>query len=556
MTLKHRIIFLFLPVILSLVAKAQDPLIDILQKELIREFSEYNKQEVPVYFLSYRVTERATAQLAATNGSIETNAQNFSRNLTVVVRVGSPEMDNYHALKNTQSPVAQTSWMAIENGEKEIRQLLWGTTNTAYFDAVQRFTRVKGTQSVNLPQEDKSPDYSTGPGVRYYEAPLKYPVDKAMAEKLADKLRLYSRSFSSGRNITNSSVILQVNYERTYFVSSEGSAITENLPKVNLTVYGTALAEDGMEMPFYKSYYAPDINGLPQDKAILSDIESLSGKLGELVKAPLIEPYAGPALMSGEVTGVFFHEIFGHRVEAARMKNDNDAQTFKNKVGQQVLNSHLSVIFDPTISEYRGLKLSGAYDYDDEGTNSQKVVVVNKGILSDFLTSRTPIANFPKSNGHGRAGVGMSPVSRQSNLIVESDKLYSETELRKVFLEEVKKQNLDFGIFFKTVTGGLTMTGRDMPNAFNITPIEVYKVYCDGRPDELIRGINLIGTPLAMFSEIEAAGGPWGVFNGNCGAESGSVPVASVCPMVFVKKIEIQKKSKSNITKPILDKPY
>jgi predicted Zn-dependent protease len=89
-----------------------------------------------------------------------------------------------------------------------------------------------------------------------------------------------------------------------------------------------------------------------------------------------------------------------------------------------------------------------------------------------------------------------------------------------------------------------------------VTPLDVWRIYADGRPDEMVRGINLVGTPLAMFSEIEAVGGDYGVFNGTCGAESGGVPVASVCPMMFVKKIEIQKKAKSTNTNPILDRPF
>jgi TldD protein len=279
-------------------------------------------------------------------------------------------------------------------------------------------------------------------------------------------------------------------------------------------------------------------------------------KLEELKLAPVVDPYNGPALLSGEATGVFFHEIFGHRIEAARMKSDNDAQTFKNKVGQQVLSKNISVIFDPTISDYKGFKLSGSYSYDDEGVKSQRVEVVKKGVLTNFLTNRTPIKGFEQSNGHGRGQIGYIPVARQSNLIVESDQILSESDLRKSFVEELKKQNLTFGYYFKSVSGGFTMTSRIMPNAFNVTPLEVYRVYADGTADELVRGINLVGTPLAMFSEIEAVGGELGHFVGTCGAESGGVPVSSICPMMMVKKIEIQKKQKSGNTKPILDRPF
>jgi TldD protein len=556
MKLKSAFFFLLCLTFLYSGISGQEPLLDILQKELNREFIELNKQEIPVYFMSYRVTEKTLTELSASFGCVDFNAQTNTRQLTVMVRIGSPELDNYHELKNAPPPYSQSYWLPVENGEEAIRQILWQASNNTYFQALQRYTQIKGTLSVNVPQEDKSSDFSVSGEVKFSTPALKNPVDKTMLEKLLNKIRLYSKIFNLNKEITSSSVRLQVNYERHYFVSSEGSAIAENFPQINLSVSGQILSDDGMEMPLYKSYFATKIDQLPQDKMITRDIEELVKKLGELKQAPVVDPYSGPALLSGEATGVFFHEIFGHRVEASRMKSESDAQTFKNKVGQQVLNKNLSVTFDPTIRELKGYILSGSFEYDDEGMKSQKVTVVNKGILTDFLTNRTPIKGFQKSNGHGRANIGLNPVSRQSNLIVDSDQLLSEGDLRKLFIEEVKKQNLEFGFYFKTVSGGFTMTNRIQPNAFNVTPLEVYKVYSDGRPDELVRGINLVGTPLAMFSEIEAVGGSYGLFVGTCGAESGGVPVSSVCPMMFVKKIEIQKKPKSNNTKPILEKPF
>jgi len=536
---------------------AQDPLLDILEKELNREFAELKKQEIPAYFLSYRVGEQSTVDIAGSFGVLERVGHNATRQLTTMMRVGSPELDNFHEIKGANPFMSvNRPQLPIDNNEDAIRQILWQTTNENYFQAVQRLTQVKGSNAVSAPSEDKSPDFVSGTAVQYSEAALKTALDKASEEKLKNKIRLYSKAFAESKEIANSSVRLTIVNGRDYFVSSEGSKIVENHPHINLSVSGNVLADDGMELPLYKSYYATDLKDLPKDEKILADIAILIKTLEKLKTAPVVDPYSGPALLSGEATGVFFHEIFGHRVEAARMKSENDAQTFKSKVGQQVLNKNLSVIFDPTLTTYKGYKLSGSYDYDDEGMKGQRVNVVSKGVLTDFLTNRTPIKGFAKSNGHGRAQNGLQPVSRQSNLIVESDQLFSESELRTQFVNELKKQNLEFGFFFNTVSGGFTSTGRIQPNAFNVTPLEVYKVYSDGKPDELVRGINLVGTPLAMFSEIEAVGGELGLFTGTCGAESGGVPVSSVCPMMFVKKIEIQKKQKSANTKPILDRPF
>jgi len=105
------------------------------------------------------------------------------------------------------------------------------------------------------------------------------------------------------------------------------------------------------------------------------------------------------------------------------------------------------------------------------------------------------------------------------------------------------------------VVGGFTTTGRYRPNSFNVTPTEVYRIYVDGRPDELVRGVDLVGTPLAMFSQIECTGNDYAVFTGMCGAESGSIPVTAISPSLLVRTVEVQKKPKSQAAPPLLPKP-
>ena len=277
--------------------------------------------------------------------------------------------------------------------------------------------------------------------------------------------------------------------------------------------------------------------------------------LSALKKAPVVEAFTGPAILSSEAAGVFFHEIFGHRVEGSRLKQESDAQTFKKKIGERVLPKHLSVVFDPTAQYYQKKPLIGNYKYDDEGILAQKVEVVRNGILKNFLMSRTPIEGFAHSNGHGRAQIGAAPISRQSNLMVESTQKFSQDELIKKLRKEAKAQGKAYAYYFKDVSGGFTNTSRYSPNAFNVTPLVVYRIYTDGRPDELVRGVDLVGTPLSMFSQIEACGNDYAIFNGTCGAESGPIPVSCVSPALFVKQIETQKRAKSQSQPPYMAKP-
>jgi predicted Zn-dependent protease len=271
--------------------------------------------------------------------------------------------------------------------------------------------------------------------------------------------------------------------------------------------------------------------------------------------APMMESYSGPAILSGRASGVFFHEIFGHRVEGQRTKNSTDAQTFKKKLGEPVLAKEFSVYLDPTLRRLGGTDLAGHYAYDNQGVKARRVDVVENGVFKTFLMSRTPIDGVPQSNGHGRAQVGLSPVARQSNLVVSVAPSAVQPDLKKLLIAEVQKQGLPYGLLFDDIEGGFTFTGRTVPNAFNVLPLVVYRIYADGH-EELVRGADLIGTPLTTFSKITAADNHIAVFNGVCGAESGGVPVSAASPGIFVTQIEVQKKAKSQERIPILPAPF
>ena len=201
------------------------------------------------------------------------------------------------------------------------------------------------------------------------------------------------------------------------------------------------------------------------------------------------------------------------------------------------------------------MKLAGFYEYDNEGSPAQRVAVIQDGILKNFLMSRMPIKDFSVSNGHGRNQPGLMPTGRQGNLIVTSTKSVPEADLRQKLIEEVKKQGKPYGLYFDDIQGGFTLTTRSLPQAFQVLPVIVYRVYADGRPDELVRGVDIVGTPLAALTRIVTTGDQQHVFNGVCGAESGSVPVSAVAPAMLFSEMEVQKRAHSHERPPILPPP-
>jgi predicted Zn-dependent protease len=428
-------------------------------------------------------------------------------------------------------------------------------TDQAHKNAVERHEKVKSNMAVKVREEDASDDYTPQPAVRYFEAALPDNYLNFNRAEWEKKLKRYSAVFKQWDDVTDGWATISTQIVRKYYVSSEGAEIAHNTVYVHLNINASVKAADGMELPLYHSWFASSMEHLPSDREVLREAERMIAKLKALKQAPVVDAFSGPALLSSEAAGVFFHEIFGHRMEGQRMRSEADGQTFKNKVGEAVLPPFLTVYMDPTIRRYGGVDINGHYLYDDEGVKSEKVTLVENGILKNFLMSRVPLEGFPASNGHGRAAAGMNPVARQSNLIIETAQSKSKKELEQALKAELKRQSKEYGYYFAAVTGGFTQTGRYSPNAFNVTPTEVYRVYADNRPDELVRGVDLVGTPLAMFSQIDATGGDYGYFTGVCGAESGQVQVSCVAPMIFVKQIEIQKQAKSQSTPPLLKKP-
>jgi predicted Zn-dependent protease len=537
-------------------AWAQDPLTAILKTEIERNHRLLKEQPVPAYYMNYRVHDTETYLIRGALGALTQSNYSHRRQYAHGMRVGDHKTDNRgQAGGNSFSFMGSGNQLILENDPLTIRTVLWEQTDQVYKNAVQEYEKLKANKAVKTASEDQSDDFSVEKAEKYYEKPVQLKDFKFNAKEWEEKVKKYSKAFADNKDILIGEAILQIEIIRKYFVDSDGAEIVENHPAFRLFLQTTAMADDGMELPLHKSYFARDPKDLPSDAQALADVAEMSRMTSALKKAPIVESFSGPAILTAEAAGVFFHEIFGHRIEGARLKQEQDAQTFKKKIGEQVLPKDFTVLFDPQLKKHEKTPLNGSYVFDDEGVRGQKVVIVKDGILQSFLMSRTPIEGFPNSNGHGRGVLAMNPVTRQSNMIITSSNPKSEKALRALLIEEINRSEHAYGYLFGQVSGGFTQTGRYSPNVFNVTPLVVYRIYADGRPDELVRGVNLVGTPLAMFSQIEACGDDYAVFNGMCGAESGTVPVACVSPSLYVKRVETQKKINRAIQPPLLERP-
>lgn len=528
-------------------------LLDVLSQELERNFAALKqKGDPPPYFLSYAVTERQGITLSASLGALTSLDQQHTRLLDVSLRVGSPKLDNYHRLPGERAQFTAAMPLPIEDQPAAIKQRLWRETDRCYRQAVERFMKVRAQRQVKVAEEDASDDFSLEEPSIYIQPPVKFAVD---AERWAELARRWSAEFNRWPQILTSQIAIGLQRETRYLVNSEGTRLQHGRGFARILISARAKAADGMDLALNEAFDAEDPGRLPGDETVRQTIERMAQDLLALLRAPLAEPFAGPAILSGRAAAVFFHEIFGHRIEGHRQKDESEGQTFAKSLGARVLPEFISVTFDPTRRQFQGTDLNGYYLYDDEGVKARPVKVVENGILKTFLLSRSPVRGIAHSNGHGRRAPGFEVVSRQSNMFVESARTVSEQRLRAMLIEEIRRQNKPYGLYFREVVGGLTTTARAGVQAFKVIPVIVYRVYADGRPDELVRGADIVGTPLASFGRILATSDRYEVFNGYCGAESGNIPVAAVAPAVLVSEIEIQKAEKSLDRPPLLPPP-
>ncbi|MGA2673563.1 MAG: metallopeptidase TldD-related protein [Terracidiphilus sp.] len=531
------------------------PLLDAMTAELSRAMTSLSKavqpNQQPPYYIGYDAHDATRLNIVAQQGAILSSEENRQRTADITVRVGDWKVDNTHGLHRTSA--LHSIELPLGDNRAAIARTLWWGTNACYGNALQSYLKVKSELAVQAKEEDTSPDFSRQDAVHAQLAPVAPPpLDRKAWE---ERIRALSFIFRAHLQININMVALTVSSVNNYFVSSEGSRLVYPHQLIRIVVVAGTRADDGMDISLARTFESRTERDLPAQAEFERQIQILAGQLDALRTAPTAEPYNGPALLSGRASAVFFHEVLGHRLEGQRQRGNQEGETFTKDVGKPILPAFLSVADDPTMASFDGTYLNGSYTYDEEGQPAQRVELVQKGVLQQFLMSRMPIANFDTSNGHGRAQMGRMPTGRQGNLIVTSSKAMPEKKLRQLLIEEIKKQNKPYGLYFEDIASGYTLTQRYTPQAFQVIPQLVYRVYADGRPDELVRGVQIVGTPQAALKQILATGDKPGVFNGECGAESGSVPVSAIAPAMLFSGIETQKAPQGKARPPILPSP-
>ncbi|MCA9814342.1 MAG: peptidase U62 [Cyanobacteria bacterium HKST-UBA01] len=541
----------------------ESKIIAIMEKELKRSFDKLkNAGDAPLYYLGYRLYETTTDYISAEYGARTSDDFDATRRriLRVDLRVGSRQLDNTHKVRDQRafsfdtdiSSYLQTD-VPLDDNELALRHALWLRTDKAFRTAQQQYAAVIANKDVNVKEEDSSDDFSQEDSQEFVGEEKTLEFDR---KKWCGDIKELSAIYKKYSDIYSSSVAFTASLTRRWLVNSEGTRIYDSRTDYGVYTTAQAKADDGMNLWLYDDIEATSVGDLPGREKLESFVTAIADNLTRLRTAPKAKPFAGPAILRSKAAGVFFHEVFGHRMEGHRQKNEKEGRTFTKSIDKKVMPDFISVLDDPTLKELSGVRLNGTYKFDDEGVPAQKVTLVDKGVLKTFLLSRSPVKGFPRSNGHGRCSPSRNPVARMGNLIVKSENTVSYDELREKLVETVKKQGKEYGLIFDDIAGGYTLTSTSAPQVYSLQPLVVTKVFADDRPDELVRGVKIVGTPLTALEKILLTSDQSDSFNGVCGAESGSVPVSASSPDLLVETLEVELKESQPDKPPLLKPPY
>lgn len=541
---------------------AADPrlsLLDAMATEMNRNQQQLKLQgHEPPYFMSYQLKDYDQQVITARYGALFVNNGYRDRRITVDVRVGSYAFDSSVPEElDFAFTTKGTSYFArpegpIDDSPMALRTALWLLTDERYKSALFQFLKKKGEDVYTVDDPKRPPSFSREKPNTYVQAPVAFPFDRERWTRVAREI---SGRFNGRPEIFDSDVRITADKVVRLFVSTEGSRIVTEETLYGLHVTAMARAEDGQLLDNSRTFYSPTEAGLPSEADLAKAADVVISELLALRQAPAIDPYTGPAILAPEASGVLFHETVGHRLEGNRQGDDREGKTFRGQEGKPVLPVFLSIHDDPTLRTLGGDPLNGYYLFDEEGVKGQRVTLVEKGVLKNYLLSRQPVEGFLQSNGHGRSQGTRRPVARMANLLVESTKQVSDEELKRMLIAEAKRQGKPYGLIIRDITGGNTNTSSYGYQAFKGVPRMVYRVDVRDGKESLVRGVEIVGTPLSSVNRILASGKKAGLFNGFCGAESGMVPVSTVAPAVLLQEIELQRSIEGKDRPPILISP-
>jgi predicted Zn-dependent protease len=543
---------------MSMTRRTAERFADALVQECRRTMKHLKAPGYPrLYYLSYLLRDIRTMQIWGRLGNVNHISDQDSRNLFCDCRVGNYRYDQVWegGLEDNDSETETYEYMEmpIGNDSDALKYHVWKLTDGRFREAVRNYLRKKSHHITFLDSNGGLASFRRAAPIRDMKVRSFRSVD---VPRWKDFVVSGSRVAKSFPQVKNSWVEFRVRDINRLFVNSEGSRVMDQQRICELSCELWLLTKGGEGIRTRIVHVTPDLGDLPDLRSFNREIRRRIQLLDALGQAPTLKSYAGPVLLAPQPAGILIHEVLGHRLEGSRLLSTREGQTFKRDMGKQILPEFLSVVDDPTETRSGGVKAVGSYHYDDEGSPAQAVRLVDRGKLVGFLSGRAPVTRTRlKPNGHARNEYHERPISRMAHLKVEAAGGVPHSELRRLFLEQIRQQKVPFGVMILDAEGGETATEAYDFQAFMGSVALAARVFPDGR-QELIRNVNFVGTPLSALRNVIAVGDTPVCQNGFCGAESGIIPVSTTCPAILLANLELQASDQRKYTQYMLPMPF
>jgi TldD protein len=531
----------------------------------------------PPYYTEYRVEDTVSHSIAASLGAIIEENDSAFRVPTVEMRVGEFHFDNTGHVSSEAFGGSRfdPGRLPLDDNYLAFRQVLWLATDRAYKTGQGAIAR-KRSSLKNVSQPDTLPDFSTAQPAR-----LILPIERkpfAAATWKTEAVRL-SALFDSYPKVLRSGVEVHNSQSTNYIVNSEGTELRlpEDLAYVRAAAHG--LASDGTEVRDGLVFQAFAAESLPSEEVLTREIKAVGEHVTALSEAPEGESYDGPVLFEAPAAAQLFGQLLGDNLKITRKPVSDPGRPsryspseLENKIGTRILPEWMDVVDDSTQAQYQGHKLLGHYLYDMEGVAPQPLNLVEKGVLKNFLLTRTPVfKNYPGSNGHARmTGSYGARDPGFGNLFIRASETTPAADMKKKLMETCARENKPYGILIRKLDFPSTASVSELENVSQaaggthpvVPPLLAYKIYPDGH-EELVRGLYFHGMSVRSFKDIAAASDENYVFDlidsnapfALVGAGSFITTASIVAPAVLFEELELEPAKEETPKPPIVPPP-
>jgi hypothetical protein len=484
------------------------------------------KLEIPgapkLYSISYKITEVDVNDVAASLGQTTSRRNRHFVNLEVRVRVGDNKVDNSNFVvpDGAEYDGSQAANLPLDADKRIARRAAWLVTDQAYKEAlIQYRAKMEARRQGASSRPADVPAWTDTKKVVSEEPVLVPPLETL--DELEARAKQLSSVFRDQPALRESHVALTSYLERRWYLTTEGTSVTDTRRASGVVIAISGQADDGQLLSNYFLRYGHTAKDLPTDKELTEESKDLAKSVVELAKAPKLERYSGPVLFEGEgAVGLLRFTLTPHLDGSPVPEglSPQEARQFggalTDKVGLRVMSPNMSLVDDPTVKEGAGKALIGGYKIDDEGVAAQKVDVVKNGMLKTLLLSRTPSAKGQVSNGHARrAADGGAFHGSATNLFVNATGGMPRKALEQKLVSAATAEGQKFGLLITrfddaAVTGAPEFTKRELVQMIKSTdpmlppPATVaYKVFPNGKR-ELVRGAQLTDVPIRAWKDV------------------------------------------------------